>query len=48
MAEIKTKTHVGQLKVARDKALLPEATVLLSWLRQMLLIREFEVRTMLA
>tara|TARA_B100001750_G_C15489278_1_gene590222 strand:- start:797 stop:1900 length:1104 start_codon:yes stop_codon:yes gene_type:complete len=48
MSEIKSKTHLGQLKVAREKASLPHSTVLLSWLRQMLLIREFEVRTMQA
>ena len=31
-----------------EKAPMPEKGVLLSWLRQMLLIREFEVRTMQA
>ena len=48
MTEIKPKQQVGQIQSNRDPAPLPEPAVLISWLRQMLLIREFEVRTMQA
>jgi len=48
MAEIDTTETNTPLTQKREKASLPDSPILLGWLRQMMLIREFEVRTMQA
>ena len=48
MAEIDTTETTPSLTQKREKASLPDSPILLGWLRQMMLIREFEVRTMQA